>query len=137
MVIRLERSISAQAIEELNHDFADLLNRQPLHAGKPLRQERDEPELSRLPRLICGPHRRNFGRMRQLIDAINGAELAGLEGGTPSWVAVPPCQHKVAAWRRAARAHPSPAPGAPPKPRLVTPIAITSSNDARPDIAPS
>jgi len=76
MVIRLERSISAQAIEELNHDFADLLDRQPLHAGKPLRQERDEPELSRLPRLICGPNRRNFGRMRQLIDAINGAELA-------------------------------------------------------------
>jgi uncharacterized protein (TIGR00730 family) len=76
MVIRLERSISDQAIEELNHDFADLLGRQPLHAGKPLRQERDEPELSRLPRLICGPHRRNFGRMRQLIDAINGAELA-------------------------------------------------------------
>ena len=77
MVIRLERSISAQAIEELNHDFADLVARQPLHAGKPLRQERDEPELSRLPRLICGPNRRNFGRMRQLIDAINGAELAG------------------------------------------------------------
>ena len=76
MVIRLERSISAQAIEELNHDFADLVARQPLHAGKPLRQERDEPELSRLPRLICGPNRRNFGRMRQLIDAINGAELA-------------------------------------------------------------
>jgi hypothetical protein len=31
--------------------------------------------LSRLPRLIGGPHRRNFGRMRQLIDAINLAEL--------------------------------------------------------------
>ena len=55
MVIRLERSISARAIEELNHDFVDLFGRQPLHAGKPLRQEHDEPELSRLPRLICGP----------------------------------------------------------------------------------
>jgi hypothetical protein len=55
----------------------DLFERRPLHAGKPLRQEQDEPELSRLPRLICGPHRRNFGRMRQLINAINLAEAAG------------------------------------------------------------
>jgi uncharacterized protein (TIGR00730 family) len=77
MVIRLERSISDRATQELNHKFTDLFQRQPLHAGKPLRQEQDEPELSQLPRLICGPHRRNFGRMRQLIDAINLAELAG------------------------------------------------------------
>jgi hypothetical protein len=77
MVIRLERSISDRAIQELNQKFTDLFQRQPLHAGKPLRQEQDEPELSQLPRLICGPHRRNFGRMRQLIDAINLAELAG------------------------------------------------------------
>jgi uncharacterized protein (TIGR00730 family) len=75
MVIRLERSISDRAIQELNQQFSDLFERQPLHAGKPLKQERDEPELSRLPRLICGPHRRNFGRMRQLIDAINRAEV--------------------------------------------------------------
>jgi hypothetical protein len=27
-----------------------------------------------LPRLTCGPHRRNFGRLRQLIDGINGAD---------------------------------------------------------------
>jgi uncharacterized protein (TIGR00730 family) len=77
MVIRLERSISDRAIQELNREFADLFERHPLQAGKPLRQEHDEPELSKLPRLICGAHRRNFGRMRQLIDAINLAELAG------------------------------------------------------------
>jgi uncharacterized protein (TIGR00730 family) len=77
MVIRLEQSISHRAIERLNEEFVDLFERRPLHAGKPLRQEQDEPELSRLPRLICRPHRRNFGRMRQLINAINLAEAAG------------------------------------------------------------
>jgi uncharacterized protein (TIGR00730 family) len=75
MVIRLQRSISDRALEELNREYADLLERGPLQAGQPLRQEKDEPELARLPRLICGPHRRNFGRMRELINSINQAEL--------------------------------------------------------------
>jgi uncharacterized protein (TIGR00730 family) len=78
MVIRLQWAISDRAIEELNREYADLFERGPLQAGKPLRQEKDEPELARLPRLICGAHRRNFGRMRELINAINQAEV-----GTP------------------------------------------------------
>jgi uncharacterized protein (TIGR00730 family) len=75
MVIRLQQPISDRAIEELNREYADLFERGPLHTGKPLRPEQDEPELRRLPRLICAPHRRNFGRMRELINAINSAEV--------------------------------------------------------------
>jgi hypothetical protein len=31
----------------------------------------NEPEIMTLPRLVFTPHRRSFGRFRQLIDAIN------------------------------------------------------------------
>jgi hypothetical protein len=41
--------------------------------GTALRQEKNEPEIWNLPRLIFTPHRRSFGRFRQLIDAINAA----------------------------------------------------------------
>jgi hypothetical protein len=36
-----------------------------------LAEERDEPELARLPRLVFEFNRRSFGRLRQLIDLIN------------------------------------------------------------------
>jgi hypothetical protein len=38
-----------------------------------LPQEQNEPEILHLPRLILTPHRRDFGRFRELIDAINTA----------------------------------------------------------------
>src|SRR5438309_1358735 len=42
--------------------------------SKALPQERNEPEILSLPRLVLTPHRRSFGRFRQLIDALNRAE---------------------------------------------------------------
>jgi uncharacterized protein (TIGR00730 family) len=71
LVIRLQKELSKQAIAQLNEEFADLLENEPLYSAGPLKQERNEPELQHLPRLVGRPHRRNFGRMRQLIDAIN------------------------------------------------------------------
>ena len=63
------------ALEKLNETFGDMLRSGRFVQGAALRQERNEPELAHLPRLIFTPHRRNFGRMRLLIDAINGSEL--------------------------------------------------------------
>jgi hypothetical protein len=40
-----------------------------------LRQEKNEPQIWDLPRLVLTPHRRSFGRFRQLIDAINGTSV--------------------------------------------------------------
>jgi hypothetical protein len=42
-----------------------------------LSQEKNEPEIWDLPRLVLKPHRRAFGRFRQLIDAINAASEQG------------------------------------------------------------
>lgn len=77
LVIRLNEQLSTGAIEDLNKSFSDLFEAAPLRIGRALKQEKNEPELYRLPRLVAGPHRRNFGRLRQLIDAINRAERRG------------------------------------------------------------
>ena len=74
MVVRLAQRLTAAAIEQLNADFADLLRAGKFTQGGALRQEKNEPELAHLPRLIFTPHRRDFGRLRQLINAINAAE---------------------------------------------------------------
>jgi hypothetical protein len=71
LVFRLQRQISGPRIDELNKQFRDLFASAPLKATDPLPQESNEPETLSLPRLICGPHRRHFGRMRQLINAFN------------------------------------------------------------------
>ena len=76
LVIRLVRPVTSAAVAQLNDEFSDLLLRGAIVQGKALPQERNEPEVMALPRLISSPHRRSFGRFRQLIDAINRAECA-------------------------------------------------------------
>ena len=76
LVIRLARKLSARAVAELNREFADIVRAGEIVQGAALRQEKNEPAIWDLPRLILNPHRRSFGRFRQLIDAINRAELA-------------------------------------------------------------
>jgi len=76
LVFRLQRQIGDPRIDELNSRFSDLFSSAPLQVSDPLPQETNEPETLSLPRLICGPHRRHFGRMRQLINAFNEEEEA-------------------------------------------------------------
>ena len=73
-VIRLNRSLSNDAILDLNNQFTDLLR-----TGKIVQQvapgkENGDPETLDLPKLILTPVRSRFGRFRQLIDAINSSE---------------------------------------------------------------
>ena len=68
------RALTAAGVTELNDKFADVLRRGAIVQSKALPQERNEPEILSLPRLVLTPHRRSFGRFRQLIDAINRAE---------------------------------------------------------------
>ena len=73
LVIRLSRKLPARAITKLNQEFADIVRSGEIVQGSALRQEKNEPDIWELPRLIFTPHRRNFGRFRQLIDAINAS----------------------------------------------------------------
>jgi hypothetical protein len=76
LVIRVARKLSGKGLAELNQQFADIVRSGEIVQGTALRQEKNEPEIWDLPRLILTPHRRSFGRFRQLIDAINSAGLA-------------------------------------------------------------
>jgi uncharacterized protein (TIGR00730 family) len=71
LVIRLVAPLPPSAVAELNEKFADIVSKGEIVQGTALRQEKNEPEIWTLPRLILTPHRRSFGRFRQLIDAIN------------------------------------------------------------------
>jgi hypothetical protein len=69
-VIRLSRSLSNEALVDLNDHFTDIL-----HTGEIVQRvalpKDDELETGDLPRLIFTPIRSRSGRFRQLIDAIN------------------------------------------------------------------
>ncbi len=71
LVIRLKGRLKPGAIDKLNVDFADLLKEGKFEQCDALRQERGEPEVFHLPRLVFTLRKRSFARLRLLIDAIN------------------------------------------------------------------
>jgi len=72
LVIRLTSGIDQGKIEELRVLFSDILRPQgQMYSSGPLPEEMDEPEIGHLPRLIVDFTRDDFGRLRELIDAIN------------------------------------------------------------------
>jgi uncharacterized protein (TIGR00730 family) len=72
LVLRLQKKPSEALLESINKDFADIVLAGRIEAGPPLPEEQDDPELADLPRLIFQFDRRNYGRLRQLINRING-----------------------------------------------------------------
>lgn len=72
LVVRLLEAPGPQTLEAINSDFADLLAEGRFTVGGPLPEERDDPDLADLPRLVFRFNRRDFGRLRQLIDFLNG-----------------------------------------------------------------
>ncbi|MBI2194216.1 MAG: LOG family protein [Planctomycetes bacterium] len=72
-VFRLHRCPTPAELRLLNRDFKDILEAGGefrLHAG-PLPEERDEPDLESLSRLVFPFNRRNMGRLRQLVNRLN------------------------------------------------------------------
>ncbi len=70
-VLRLHRTPSPEAIAGLNQDFADIIAGPPLQAIPATPEEREDDDFPHLPRLAFGFDRRQYGRLRQLIDALN------------------------------------------------------------------
>jgi uncharacterized protein (TIGR00730 family) len=71
LVLRLREPISSGLLGAIGAEFQDILNGGEFVLGAPLGEEKDEPELASLPRLVFRFNRRSLGRLRQLIDAIN------------------------------------------------------------------
>jgi hypothetical protein len=76
LVVRINHRLSRKAMVDLNDKFADIVRSGEIVQGVALRQEKNEPEIWDLPRLLLTPYRDRFGRFRQLIDAINSSSLA-------------------------------------------------------------
>jgi uncharacterized protein (TIGR00730 family) len=75
LVLRICQPLTKNSVTDLNKNFADIVRDGAIVQGSALRQEKNEPEIWNLPRLILTPHRDNFGRFRQLIDAINASSV--------------------------------------------------------------
>jgi uncharacterized protein (TIGR00730 family) len=72
LVLRLTSGIDPLMVNELKSRFSDILiPGGDLYLSGPLPVEAEEPEIAHLPRLIVDFDRRDFGRLRDLIDAIN------------------------------------------------------------------
>lgn len=72
LVFRLQERLSEARLEEINTRFADLLVDGRFTLSGPLPEEKDDPGLASLPRLVFHFNRQSFGRLRRLIDFING-----------------------------------------------------------------
>lgn len=72
VVIRLTSGIDPESVRVLEDQFQDiLLPEGSIYISGPLPAEADEPEIASLPRLIVDFNRKDFGRLRRFIDALN------------------------------------------------------------------
>lgn len=71
-VIRLKHAPTASAIEAMNEDFADIILGTPIHEVEATPEEVEDDDNVALPRIAFGFNRRDYGRLRQLYDVLNG-----------------------------------------------------------------
>jgi uncharacterized protein (TIGR00730 family) len=70
-VIRVKHAPSDSAIEAMNEDFADIIIGAPIKRIDPTPDEVEDNDCVELPRIGFGFNRRDYGRLRQLIDVLN------------------------------------------------------------------
>jgi uncharacterized protein (TIGR00730 family) len=75
LVIRLNHSITPASLERINELHSFILQHGQFTLGQAFAEEKTEPELEVLPRLIGTPKRSHYGRLRQMIDTLNQAEI--------------------------------------------------------------
>ena len=71
-VIRLKHPPSKFAIDAMNEDFADIISGEKIRMIEPMPEERADADALNLPRIAFGFNRRDYGRLRLLIDSLNG-----------------------------------------------------------------
>ncbi|MCS6960847.1 MAG: LOG family protein [Pseudanabaenaceae cyanobacterium SKYGB_i_bin29] len=71
LVIRLCQDISDADLRRLNREFSDIVVKGEIEKSKALAKEKNEPHLLELPRLLLYFDQRSYGRLQQLILALN------------------------------------------------------------------
>ena len=72
LVIRIREPLAPDTLSSLNREFSDLVVEGSISQGKALPEEADEPEIADLPRIVFRFNSGRQGRLRQLIDQLNG-----------------------------------------------------------------
>ncbi len=78
LVMRLKVAPDRDALADLNRRFADIVASGSMRLSKPLPPERSDHDQLDLPRLVLRFDKVHYGRLRQLIDALN--RLPGVVG---------------------------------------------------------
>jgi uncharacterized protein (TIGR00730 family) len=76
LYIRLHHDVTDALLARLNDEFKDIVEKGTIRRVPPHPYEADDEHLAELPRIVFHFNRRDFGRLRQLIDVIN-TELPG------------------------------------------------------------
>ena len=71
LVIRLNHAPTAELIDRLNREFADIVTGGKVRQTTPLPDEADDPDKLHLHRLLMRFNREDYARLRQMIDVIN------------------------------------------------------------------
>jgi len=71
LVLRLQHAPGPEAVARLEEEFRDILAEGGFSVGPALPEEAEDTAMADLPRLTFVFNRRSFGRLRQLIDALN------------------------------------------------------------------
>ena len=71
LVLRISEPLHPSLLADINRYFADILIDGQFTQQDALKEERDEPALADKKRLVFRFNRRNLGRLRELVDAIN------------------------------------------------------------------
>jgi hypothetical protein len=71
-IIRLKHPPSASALAALNEDFADIIVEGKIDILKPTAEEVEDNDRLDLVRIGFNFNRKDYGRVRQLIDVLNG-----------------------------------------------------------------
>lgn len=72
LVFRLNQEPSDELLDRLNTEFADIIESGKIVRSSALPLEVDDAHLQDLPRLVFRFNRHGFGRLRQMVDVING-----------------------------------------------------------------
>jgi uncharacterized protein (TIGR00730 family) len=72
LVLRLNREPGEDLIMRLNEEFSDIVESGKIVRADALPLESDDPHLAELPRLVFQFNRKDIGRLRQMVDVING-----------------------------------------------------------------
>jgi len=72
LVLRLQRSLPRSKVEALNEEFKDILVSGKIEQRDAFPEEANQHEIAHLPRLAMKFDRHQFGKLRALVDRVNG-----------------------------------------------------------------